>query len=59
MWVQKKLKLHRCSFYDLPTIAEKAMEHAAIQYFIFLDLCRAYDSVPKELCLGAPFHDII
>ena len=29
-------------------LAEKAVEHQAIQYFVFVDLKKAYDSVPLE-----------
>ena len=29
-------------------LAEKAVEHQATQYFVFVDLKKAYDSVPRE-----------
>ena len=28
-------------------LAEKAIEHNSKQYFVFVDLCKAYDSVPR------------
>ena len=36
-------------------LAEKAIEHQTKQYFIFVDLRKAYDSVPQEaLWTGVP-----
>ena len=29
-------------------LAEKAVEHHTKQFFVFVDLCKAYDSVPRE-----------
>ena len=29
-------------------LAEKAIEHQTMQYFVFVDLRKAYDSVPRE-----------
>ena len=29
-------------------LAGKAIEHQTKQYFVFVDLCKAYDSVPRE-----------
>ena len=60
MWVQERLQLHRYDFFMVRQLAEKAIEHDAVQYFIFIYHHRAYDSVPQEslwlalLKLGAP-----
>jgi len=41
-------------------LTEKAIEYDTLQYFIFVDLCKAYDFVPQEalwltsLKLGVP-----
>ncbi len=29
-------------------LVEKAVEHQAVQHFVFVDLKKAYDSVPRE-----------
>ena len=31
-------------------LAQKAIEHQTKQYFVFVDLRKAYDSVPVRLC---------
>ena len=47
---------------DLRQLAEKAIEHRAQQFLIFVDLKKAYNSVPREALwvamqkLGVPGH---
>ena len=41
---------HGCTdmIFVVRQLAEKAVEHQATQYFVFVDLKKAYDSVPRE-----------